>query len=380
MKQTSIAVLSLFLLIFVIIMIGCQTDQDEKMDAAQTADQNNNEVDGLESANQEASHDDPDLLIYTSIYPLYDFTREIAGDQAEVVNLIPPGQEPHHYEPTVTDIKHLHEADMCIYDGGNFESWIEDIVSAVDQDDLLLVNTTEHIHEHIHINAGDQSAKHAEHVEDERDHGHEEGHDHGRADNHDHRDEDGRDHSHEDGHDHGDIDPHVWLDPVLAKQQAEVIKQALIEADPDHEDMYEEHFRQLADKFDQLDEDFREMSANIERRDFVVSHEAFTHLADRYDLNQVGITGLSPSNEPSPKQVRQIVEFVETHGIEYILFENQVTPNIVKVVQEEAGVDSLVLHNMEVVTEEEISQGADYFSFMEHNLKVLRQALGYGQQ
>lgn len=257
-----------------------------------------------------------------------------------------------------------------MYNGGGFETWIENIVEAANHDGMYIVDSTKnitllsneatgHVHDH-----GDEEADH-----DEHDHGDEEA-DH---DEHDHGDE-GADH---DEHDHGEFDPHVWLDPNLAQLQAEAIKQALVELDPQHAEYYEENFANLVTKFEELDAQFKELSEHVERRDFIVSHAAFGYLAHRYDLNQISITGLSPTNEPSAKQLQEIIEFASENHIEYILFENLVTPKVAEVVKDAIGAESLVLHNLEGLTEEELSQGKDYFSLMQDNLDVLKQALGY---
>ncbi|MDQ0339787.1 zinc transport system substrate-binding protein [Caldalkalibacillus uzonensis] len=312
------------------------------------------EEDGSEQGQDEAdSHEEERLLIYTSLFPLYDFAQKIAGERAEVINLIPPGAEPHDFEPTPNDIVELHKADLFVYNGGGFEGWIEKIVEAIDNPDLKVVESTAHVQLLTNEETG-----HA--------------HDHGKEEDHDH--------AHEHEHEHGELDPHVWVDPLRAKQQAEAIKDALVEIDPEYADFYEQNYSELAQGFDDLHAKFEEMSQNIERRDFVVSHEAFGYLALRYELNQVGIAGLSPSQEPSPQRLSEIIEFVQENDIDYILFENTVTLKVAEVIKSETGAESLVLHNLESLTEEELAQGEDYFSIMEQNLDVLKKALGYQEQ
>ncbi|EGL83154.1 ABC-type metal ion transporter, periplasmic subunit [Caldalkalibacillus thermarum TA2.A1] len=312
------------------------------------------------------------LLVYTSLFPLYDFATKIAGERAEVINLIPPGAEPHDFEPTPNDIVNLHKADLFVYNGGGLEGWIEKILEAVDNPDLKVVDSTANVElltneetGHVHDQDHDHGHDHGHGKEEDHDHDHDHDHAHGKEEDHDHE------------HDHGELDPHVWLDPLRAKQQAEAIKDALVEIDPEHAEYYEQNYSELAQGFDELHAKFEEMSQNIQRRDFVVSHEAFGYLAWRYDLNQVGIAGLSPSQEPSPQRMREIIEFVQENEIQYILFENTVTLKVAEVIKSETGAESLVLHNLESLTEEELAQGADYFSIMEQNLDVLKKALGY---
>lgn len=359
-------VLSLILiLIFSTALVACGKSQDER------------QVEG--DTNEPVVEDGKQLLIYTSMYPLYDFAKKIAGDKAEVINLVPAGAEPHDYEPTAKDIINLSQADLFVYNGGGFETWIEKIVEAVNSSTMMILDSTEHItlisneesgqhHEDKHDDHNDQGHNGKE--EDNHD-DHEEDHGHGKEE--DDHDDHGDDHDHE----HSEFDPHVWLDPVSAKLQAEAIKNAIVSIDAANKEYYESNFTELAKQFDGLDAKYKELNQHIERRDFIVSHAAFGYIAYRYELNQVAISGLSPSNEPSAKQLKEVIEFVRENNIQYILFENLVTPKVAEVVRQEVAAEALVLHNLEGLTKEELSQGKDYFSIMEDNLDVLKKALGY---
>ncbi|WP_202078916.1 metal ABC transporter solute-binding protein, Zn/Mn family [Caldalkalibacillus salinus] len=373
-------------LILVLALIGCR----------------NAEVSPVEGDTPSEGEEQETLLIYTSMYPLYFFANEIAGEHAEVVNLVPPGVDPHNFEPTAQDIIALSDADIFIYNGGGFEHWLEKIIESVNSDTMTVLDSTadiqllksenlgqsvldqenvEHGHEDTHshdehshdshdgehANSGEVEASHDEHGTEEEDHdhsGHDDGHEHD-------------DHNNDHAHDHGEYDPHVWLDPVMAKQQAEAVLATLIEQDPANAEDYEENFSDLAQRLDSLNDEFNELSDHVVRRDFIVSHSAFGYIAHRYDLNEISVTGLSPSNEPSQQQLRQIIEFANDRDIQYILFENFVTPRVAEVVKDQLGLESLIIHNLEGLTEEEVTQGEDYFTLMEKNLEVLREALGY---
>lgn len=284
---------------------------------------------------------DDGLLIYTSIYPLYFFTKEIVGEKGEVINLIPAGMDPHDYEPTIHDVMQLSDADLFIYNGAGLESWVERIVEAVDNPELILIDSTTTIDLLNHKN-------------DDR-----------------HEDE------HHAAHTHGD--PHVWLDPNLAKLQAEVIRDALVSIDKGNSELYTNNYNELATKLDNLDAQFQDLIKHAERADFVVSHAAFGHLAARYGLNQVAITGVHVE-EPSTKQVQEIITFILHNDIEYILYDHLSTSKVAEVIEAEVGATSLMLHHLEGLTEEELAQGKDYFSIMEENLNVLKTALGYKKQ
>lgn len=330
-RKSMLLVLSLILIFSIATALtACGQPQEDQQVEGQT------EAPVVEEAKQ--------LLIYTSMYPLYDFAKKIAGDKAEVINLVPAGAEPHDFEPTARDIINLSQADLFVYNGGGFETWIEKIAAAVNSSTMILLDSTEHIT----LLANEESGLH-------------------------------QDDDHDDEHDDGDseFNSHVWLDPLSAKLQAEAIKNALVSIDVSNKEYYEGNFAELAKQFAELDAQYNELSQRIERRDFVVSHAAFGYIAYRYNLNQVAISGLSPSNEPSARQLKEVIEFVRENNIQYILFENLVTPKVAEVVREEVAAEALVLHNLEGLTKEELSQGKDYFSIMEDNLNVLKKALGY---
>lgn len=287
------------------------------------------------------------VLIYTSIYPLYDFAVKIGGEQVEVKTIVPPGADAHDFEPTPNDIMALHQADLFIYNGLGMEPWLESLLSAIDNPGLIAVNSTAHLMDLPDGSpAGSGDRQEAEHV-----------------DHHDHH------------HPHG-LDPHVWLDPLLAKEQAKSIYEALVEVDPDHADDYLSNFKQLEQSFDTLHNQFETMSRQAERRHFVVSHQAYSYLAERYGLNQVAIAGLSPSQEPGPKRMEEIIRFVRENDVQYILFEYNVAHNVAQVIQAETGTEVLRLSNLETLSKEDMDQGQDYFSVMERNLEVLAKALG----
>lgn len=365
MNRKALFVILSLIVVLSTALVGCGTTQEGQKE----------EVD---QETQQTADNSGQLLIYTSIYPLYDFVQKIAGDKAKVVNLVPAGAESHDFEPTPKDIIELSKADLFVYNGGGFETWIEKIIDSVNNTDMTILNATEHLDLLSNEEAGEDHDEHADEHHDDHadDHADDHGHEHEKEDDHDdHSKEEGHEDTH--AHEHGDVDPHVWLDPNFAKLQAEAIKDALVDIDQTNAEYYENNYNLLVNQFNDLDAKYNDLSDRIERRDFVVSHAAFGYIASRYDLNQIAITGLSPSNEPSARQLQEIIEFVKENQIDYIMFENLVVPKVADVVREEVGADVLVLHNLEALTKEEMSQGKDYFSIMEDNLEALKKALGY---
>lgn len=162
-------------------------------------------------------------------------------------------------------------------------------------------------------------------------------------------------------------DPHVWLDPLRYARIVTRIGEAL------HAPAAAER---LVERLQHLDADYRRGLADCARHEIVTSHEAFGYLADRYGLEQVAITGLSPEAEPEPAKLQEVVDLVRARGVTTIYFERLVSPRIADTVARETGAKTAVLDPIEGLTNEELARGADYFTLMRENLAALRAGLG----
>jgi len=166
---------------------------------------------------------------------------------------------------------------------------------------------------------------------------------------------------------HSNDDPHVWLDPVRYAKVVDRIGQAL-----GKQSAVDNLEKRLMD----LDSEFRAGLADCERNEIVTSHEAFAYLAERYGLEQVAITGLSPEAEPEPGKLQDVVNLVRSRGVTTIYFETLVSPRIAETVARETGAKTAVLNPIEGLTGEQAASGEDYFSLMRMNLAALRAGLG----
>ncbi|UFJ40563.1 zinc ABC transporter substrate-binding protein [Brevibacillus humidisoli] len=350
---------------------------------------------------------DEKVLVYTTLYPLQYVAERIGGEYAEVKNIVPPGVEPHDFEPTARDIVALSEAQVFVYNGSGFELWVEKAVEGIDRTKTIVVNATEGLplltvseegdhHDHgaedAHAEASHAEESHAdgEHHEAEHAAEAEHNHDHGAEDAHTEEahaeeshaaeehpeDQHAAESEHNHDHDHGPNDPHVWLDPTLLKQQAEKIKDALIKADQAHQEEYQRQYEALAADLDALDQEYQAVAAKAKQKEFVVSHSAFGYLAHRYGLTQTSISGLSPADEPSAAELKELVEHVKENQVEYILFETLASPKVAEVIARETGAQTATLNPLEGLTEAEQQEGKDYLSVMRENLQTLRKALG----
>lgn len=281
---------------------------------------------------------DAKMKIYTSFYPMYFLTQQIAGDKADVIAMIPAGAEPHDWEPTPKMVVELQKASMFVYNGAGMETWVDRILDNIDQNKTKIVEASE----------GIELLKSVEHegIEEQEEHGHD-----------------------------GDYDPHVWVSPMRAKQQGQNILNALIEIDPSNSEYYEENFDKLGSRMDKLDSDIREASKAFESNVIVVSHEAFGYFARDYGLKQIAIRGINPEDEPSPSQMARLVSECRENEVKYVFFEKLTNPKLSETLAREVGAGTLVLHDAGGLSQEDIEAGKDYISVMYENIENLKKAL-----
>jgi zinc transport system substrate-binding protein len=338
--------------------------------------------------------DDDAPRVVTAFYPLQFVTEQVGGDRVSVTNLAPPGVEAHDLELTPSQVREIAEADIVIY-LTDFQPAVDSAVAehaqrAVDVASLVpLIETDGHHHhgddhgheeeDHGHGHGHGHEHEH-EHEHEEADHGHGHGHGHGHEEEdhgHGHEEEDHgheeEDHGHGDGHDHGPEDPHVWLDPDRLATIADEVAAVLSDLDPDHADEYLTRAAALRTDLVALDTEYAEGLASCERREIVVGHAAFGYLADRYDLRQIAVAGLSPEDEPTPQRLAQVARQAEEYGATTIFFEVLASPRVAQVIADQVGAETAVLDPIEGLAP---GSDEDYFSLMRSNLTSLRTALG----
>ena len=278
------------------------------------------------------------LNVMASFYPMYDFAKKVGGDKVEVTNMVSAGTEPHDWEPSATDIKKLEEADVFIYNGAGMEHWTQDVLGSLENRNLKVVEASKGI-TLLEGNEEEENSKEANSST-------------------------------------GAIyDPHVWLNPLNAKVEMKNIKNAFVKVDPDNKNYYEKNYKRYANKFDQLNQEYKEGLSNIKSKNLITSHEAFGYLCQAYGLNQVGIEGLSADSEPDASRMNEIIQFSKDNHVKTIFFEELVSPKVSKTIADEIGAKTVVLNPIEGLTNKEIKAGKDYFSAMKSNLKILEKAL-----
>jgi zinc transport system substrate-binding protein len=257
------------------------------------------------------SASDGRLQVVTSFYPLQFLTERIGGPLVHVTSLTRPGAEPHDLELTPRDVARLQDADVVVYLRG-FQPAVDQAVDEHTNGQRVLDVAPAGRLDLVHGDAalGDEHAS-GEHEE------------------------------------HGGVDPHFWLDPLRLAAVAQAVGAALDEADPSAHEALGSRVRALVDDLHALDADYRRGLATCDSRDLVTSHSAFGYLAERYDLHQVGITGLAPEAEPDPRSLAEVSTFVRQHHVTTIYYETLVSPAVARTVARETGARTAVLDPLE---------------------------------
>jgi zinc transport system substrate-binding protein len=270
------------------------------------------------------------VQVVAAFYPLEEVARRIGGPQAEVFDLTPPGAEPHDLELRPSDLRRVRSAGLVLYLGEGFQPALERAVATM-ADKSRAIDVLADMQ--LRPAAGEEAAAEA-------------------------------------------ADPHVWLSPLLMERIATSTAGALSARSPSRASEFRARQALLMSDLDSLDREYQSKLSSCVRRDIFTSHAAFGYLADRYGLDQVAITGLSPEAEPSPKRLEEVARLARERGATTIFFETLVSPRVADAVARTAGAKTAVLDPIEGLTPAERKAGADYFSIMRSNLGSLTEALG----
>ncbi|HEX7032798.1 MAG TPA: zinc ABC transporter substrate-binding protein [Nitrososphaera sp.] len=269
---------------------------------------------------------DQKIKVVASFFPLYDFARRVGGDRAEVTSMVPAGVEPHNWEPTIRQISDAQSADLFIFNGAGFETWARDIEAK------FVVDTSSGLEL---LGAGG-----------------------------------------EEGGDRRAIDSHIWLDPVLAKQQVNKILDGFVKADPENAQYYNDNAARFIAELDELDTLIRSELSDCEKQDFIAFHNAFSYFANRYGLTQHTVHVGLPEGEIAPQRLQQVVDLAKELKLDTIYSEELVDPRLAEVIASEIPDGKvLVLSPIEGLEGEELQAGLGYIDKMEQNLVNLKAGL-----
>lgn len=260
------------------------------------------------------------IKVVASFFPLYDFARHIGGDRADAIAMVPIGAEPHDWEPTVQQVQDMLSADVFVFNGAGIDKWADRV------DSKIKVNASQGLQ--LLVDSAGQS------------------------------------------------DPHTWLDPIMAKHQIELIRDGMIQADPQNADYYTQNAKNYLAQIDSLNKNITDGLTNCKTHDFIAFHKAFSYFSNRYNLTQHSLLGEDPEGEIPPQTLQQMIDLAKQNGIHVIYSEELLDPRLANVVASSIpDGKNEVLSPIEGLKPDEQKAGWGYIDKMNMNLKNLREGL-----
>jgi len=280
------------------------------------------------------------LKVVTTLFPLYDFARQVGREKIEVNLLLPPGVEAHAFEPRPADIKRIQDSDIFLFTNKFMEPWVGGLLKGIDTRSITIVDTSKGITLLQRTdNHGDEERAHAD--------------------------------------ESGNVDPHIWLDLANAIKMVESIATEFIAKDPQNKDFYTKNSYEYNKKLEELDKKYKNTLSRCRKMVIIhAGHFAFGYLTKRYGITYVSAyKGFSPDAEPTPKRLVEITKNVRKYGVNYIYYEELAAPRVADVIAKETGCGLLMLHGAHNVTREEMESGVTFISLMEKNLQNIKAGL-----
>ena len=301
------------------------------------------------------------LKVAATLFPYYDFVRQVAGDQVELSLVIPACMDSHSFEPTPKDIRIMQEADVIIANGGAMEHWVDQVVDSFDREDQTVVIMMNH------VDAVEEEIVEGMEHSDEG-HGHVHVHEDGEEDGHLEEDESQYE---------IEYDEHIWTSPVNAMRMVDVIAETLTERDPDHGAMYQAGAAAYLEELERLDKEFREVRDSAVH-DMIVMGDKFPlrYFADTYGLRyRAAFSGCSSDTEPSARTIAYLIDKVKEEGLPVVYYLELSSHRVAEIIGEETGAVPLLFHSCHNVTRRQFEEGVTYLELMEQNVKNLREGL-----
>lgn len=285
------------------------------------------------------------ISVIATLFPQYDFAKQIAKDKADVRLLLPPGVESHTYEPTPKDIADINKSDLFIFTGEYMEPWSAKLRE-------LIKNKTIIVDASAGIVLLDES---------------EEGH----------KDKDKKENSIE--HNHHGKDPHIWVDPVNAQKMTDNIASGMVKVDPSNEGYYKANAAAYKKELMKLHQDFSDIFKKTKYKTIIHGgHFTFGYFAKRYGLTYISpYKGFSPDSEPTPRKIAGMIKLIKSTGQNTIYYEELIDPKVARVISGQTGASMLLLHGGHNVSKEDINSGITYISIMLGNMERLKKGLVY---
>ena len=278
------------------------------------------------------------LTVVTTLFPLYDFARAVAGDKAEVKLLLPPGVEPHSFEPKPEDMVRFSKADLVVYTNEYMEPWAVKMLNTIASKPVVVV-------------AGKGVTLLKAGPEEEAEHAHE-------------------------GEHHGGMDPHIWLDFANAQIMVQNIADGLIAKDPANKDFYLANAHAYQEELKKLDADYQAGLSNCAKKVFLHGgHFAFGYLAKRYGLSYHSAQAINPDSEPTPSKIAELIREMKSNGLKYVYCEELLSPATAEMIARETGATVLLLNAAHNLSKEDFDRHTTFLSLMRQNLVNLRKGM-----
>lgn len=273
------------------------------------------------------------IRVVTSLFPQFDFARQVGGDKVEAVLLLPSGVEAHSFEPKPRDMAKINEADVFIYTNKDMEPWALRILKGAANKDLLDLEAGKGVKL-----IGPPSGG---------------------------------------GHNHTASDPHIWMDMDNVAVMVDNIAEAFISKDPANKEYYLGNAAKYKEKLKMMDEKFRAAFGQCRFRTFAYAgHPALNYFTKRYGLKCVSpYKSLCPDSEPAPKDIMEVIDTVKKEGLGYVYYEELLSPKLAYTIANETGAKVLPLSGAHNVTKEDMDKGVTFLSIMEENLENLKKGM-----
>jgi zinc transport system substrate-binding protein len=261
------------------------------------------------------------IQVVATLFPIYDFAKNIGQDKVDVSLLLPPGVEAHSFEPKPNDIIRINHADIFIYTNKFMEPWVNDLLSGITNKNLLITDASKGV---FLISQ----------------------------------------------------DPHIWLDLTNAQTMVDTITQALITKDPSNKNFYEANAQIYKQKLSNLDQIYQSILKSCQTKEIIYGgHYAFGYLAARYGLHYSSAQGISPDSEPTAKDLIDLIDNIKRDNVKYIFYEELSSPKIANTISSETGAKLLFLNAAHNISKEQLNQNVSFISILENNLSNLKTGL-----
>ncbi len=308
-----------------------------------------------EAKAESAAASEAKVSIVCTNFAEYDFARAIAGDKAEITMLLKPGAESHTYEPSPEDIIRIQDSDMFVYVGGDSDEWVADILDSMDQSKMhvfKLMDQVDTVQEE-HVEGMEAEEEETKSEQDEKNLGK------------------------SDQEEEPELDEHVWASPVNAMQIVEKMSAQIADIDPDHKEEYEKNAADYIGKIRNLDEQFRDITANAARKEIIVADRfPFLYFVKEYGLKYyAAFPGCASNTQPSAQTVAFLIDKVKEDQIPMVFHMELSNEQMADSIAEATGAKAELLNAVHNVSAEDFAKGVTYVDLMQHNAEVLKEAL-----